>query len=435
MFELATQEEIDKLGGSSSSGDAGSDDLVLDDDADKTLHIKGQMLFIAEWELMLFLACPIMKSLNDLVWSGLFVNDLSMHDYSRDILLANVQRGLDGKLAKMQVIKKIAKCTDAKQRSGEYKKDNEELGYAMLPADVATALITGKDPETMYNKVEQCSILVAVLDNMAEVCSQAQPADICNFMNNWSSVYKHLTKKNKCFHLDTVGYFMVECGASKANIQHAECIADLALDFMEATKKAMKDPFDKKKVAQISIALTTGPVTTGITGNVLKKFILFGLPVENSSRLADHTKAGQILCGGPLYDEHLEKLKPAFKVDKSKEEVPGFEKLYIIKDRADRKKLSDKDIKSAEEISKVEDEKGGGDSAPAAEGGDGGGGDAAPAAEGEAKSEDAGESESAPSGGGGGGGGGATASSARPVSTVNQQQCCAGLKSGLCNLL
>ena len=31
MFELATQEEIDKLGGSSSSGDAGSDDLVLDD--------------------------------------------------------------------------------------------------------------------------------------------------------------------------------------------------------------------------------------------------------------------------------------------------------------------------------------------------------------------------------------------------------------------
>ena len=53
--------------------------------------------------------------------------------------------------------------------------------------------------------------------------------------------------------------------------------------------------------------------------------------MENSSRLADHTKAGQILCGGPLYDEHLEKLKPAFKVDKSKEEVPGFEKIYIIK--------------------------------------------------------------------------------------------------------
>ena len=52
-------------------------------DLDKTMHIKGQMFFIQEWSLMLFLACPIMKGLNNLVWSGLFINDLSMHDYSR----------------------------------------------------------------------------------------------------------------------------------------------------------------------------------------------------------------------------------------------------------------------------------------------------------------------------------------------------------------
>ena len=45
-------------------------------DLDKTLHIKGQMIFIQEWQLMLFLSCPIMKGLNNLVWSGLFINDL-----------------------------------------------------------------------------------------------------------------------------------------------------------------------------------------------------------------------------------------------------------------------------------------------------------------------------------------------------------------------
>jgi guanylate cyclase len=50
---------------------------------DKTLHIKGQMIFVPEWDQMLFLACPIMKDLNNLIWTGLFVNDLSMHDYSR----------------------------------------------------------------------------------------------------------------------------------------------------------------------------------------------------------------------------------------------------------------------------------------------------------------------------------------------------------------
>ena len=130
MFELATLDEIDKLrtdSGNQNTSD--SDDLQLEDleDIDKTLHIKGQMVFIAEWKLMLFLACPIMKGLNNLIWSGLFINDLrqvnnifkigiifivwfifSMHDYSRDIMLANAQQDMEAGLAKMQLNKKIA---------------------------------------------------------------------------------------------------------------------------------------------------------------------------------------------------------------------------------------------------------------------------------------------------------------------------------------
>ena len=81
MFELATLDEIDKLRNTnSSSGGRSSEELQLDDldDQDKTLHIKGQMVFIQEWSLMLFLACPIMKGLNNLIWCGLFINDLRL---------------------------------------------------------------------------------------------------------------------------------------------------------------------------------------------------------------------------------------------------------------------------------------------------------------------------------------------------------------------
>ena len=78
MFELATLDEIDKLKNDDDSGNKSSEELELDDleDIDKTLHIKGQMVFIQEWQLMLFLSCPIMKGLNNLIWSGLFINDL-----------------------------------------------------------------------------------------------------------------------------------------------------------------------------------------------------------------------------------------------------------------------------------------------------------------------------------------------------------------------
>ena len=70
MFELATQEEVDKLGKSNAtSSSSGFDNLnLLDEDVDKTLHIKGQMVYMKEWEQMLFLACPIMKDLNNLMW-------------------------------------------------------------------------------------------------------------------------------------------------------------------------------------------------------------------------------------------------------------------------------------------------------------------------------------------------------------------------------
>ena len=81
MFELATLDEIDKLRATEDgSGGKSSEELELDDleDLDKTLHIKGQMVFIQEWSLMLFLACPIMIGLNNLFWSGLFINDLRL---------------------------------------------------------------------------------------------------------------------------------------------------------------------------------------------------------------------------------------------------------------------------------------------------------------------------------------------------------------------
>merc|ERR1719317_899417 len=124
MFELATQEEIDKLrsatGSTSDGGEKSEESLELEDldDIDKTLHIKGQMVFIKEWSQMLFLACPIMKGLNNLIWSGLFINDLSMHDYSRDIMLANAQTEMEANLAKMELAKKdsITKNNNEKAR-------------------------------------------------------------------------------------------------------------------------------------------------------------------------------------------------------------------------------------------------------------------------------------------------------------------------------
>merc|ERR1711953_957433 len=148
MFELATQEEIDKLGGSAgrTSSSSGFDDVenLLDEEIDKTLHIKGQMVYMKDWEQMLFLACPMMPDLNNLVWSGLFINDLSMHDYSRDIMLATTQEKIQMKMLLDAAEKKAAQLESQQKKLGEImKKSDEEVCEAyemvtMLFSDIVT---------------------------------------------------------------------------------------------------------------------------------------------------------------------------------------------------------------------------------------------------------------------------------------------------------
>ena len=194
MFELATQDEIDKLrsstGGGSDSQKQSSEVLELEDldDLDKTLHIKGQMVFIQEWQQMLFLACPIMKGLNNLLWSGLFINDLSMHDYSRDIMLANAQTDMEANLLKMQLAKKIAMTRKNNDKAATMAKQNTELAHNFLPPMVLGEVIQGKDPATISAKVDRSATLIVEFGNSTEFLAKAKAVDVINFFNNVESI-------------------------------------------------------------------------------------------------------------------------------------------------------------------------------------------------------------------------------------------------------
>lgn len=43
----------------------------------------GQMIYMDNWKMMMYLGTPVMPDLNSLINTGLYINDLSMHDFSR----------------------------------------------------------------------------------------------------------------------------------------------------------------------------------------------------------------------------------------------------------------------------------------------------------------------------------------------------------------
>merc|ERR1719443_667237 len=299
MFELATLDEIDKLrtdSGTQNTSD--SDDLQLEDleDIDKTLHIKGQMVFIAEWKLMLFLACPIMKGSNNLIWSGLFINDLSMHDYSRDIMLANAQQDMEAGLAKMQLNKKIAATKNNEDKCSALKKQNDELGYMFLPTQVSIDILQGKDPSEMTQKVERAALLMVHIHGVGDFCAKSKPADICNFYNNVESVFDHLIRRNKCYRIDNKFENLISAGAEKVGGNPVEDICDCALDILEASKKALRNPADKKAI-QLAIAIETGPCVAGVAGLVIPKLDIFGQIVQHASTILMELNPDFIVVG------------------------------------------------------------------------------------------------------------------------------------------
>lgn len=65
-----------------------------------TLRIKGQMLYVPESDLMIFLCYPSVVNLDDLTRRGLFISDIPLHDATRDLVLMSEQFEADYKLTR-----------------------------------------------------------------------------------------------------------------------------------------------------------------------------------------------------------------------------------------------------------------------------------------------------------------------------------------------
>ena len=60
-----------------------------------------------------------------------------MHDYSRDIMLANAQTEMEANLAKMELAKKVTITKQNNDKANSLKKENDDLGFMFLPSSVS----------------------------------------------------------------------------------------------------------------------------------------------------------------------------------------------------------------------------------------------------------------------------------------------------------
>ena len=69
------------------------------------MRLKGQMIYVAESDSILFLCSPSVTSLDDLCRRGLFLSDIPLHDATRDLVLLSEHFEQEYKLAqKLEVL-------------------------------------------------------------------------------------------------------------------------------------------------------------------------------------------------------------------------------------------------------------------------------------------------------------------------------------------
>ena len=292
IFELMTNEPIDillKTGGTlGGEGDDEDDDdqNLMEEDVDKSLHLKGQMHFMADWNVVMFLCSPALKDIEQLASSGLYICDLSMHDFSRDLLLASSQQSNELKDALNAEVEKTKAMEESMARLDTEMRRSDELLSQMMPKSVALKIKDGASAVDTCEIFEMVTIIFNDIPMFGDICAQCDGMQIVNMLNTMFGMFDVLSDKNKVYKVETVkDCFVGVAGAPERTKNHAEMIMDMAMDMRDVVQ-FVKDPRPGTDThIKIRLGSHSGQVVGGIVGNKCPRYCLFGDAMNTSSRM------------------------------------------------------------------------------------------------------------------------------------------------------
>jgi urea ABC transporter urea binding protein len=164
---------------------------------------------------------------------------------------------------------------------------SERLLLNILPKSIAEKL--KQDYQSIAERFDQATIMFADLVDFTGFSSRISPTELVDLLNDIFSTFDELALKHNLEKIKTIGdSYMVVGGLPTPMENHAEAIAEMALDMQQAITQFTRDdgqPF------QLRIGINTGPVVAGVIG--MRKFIydLWGDAVNIAARMESQGKA------------------------------------------------------------------------------------------------------------------------------------------------
>ena len=177
-------------------------------------------------------------------------------------------------------------------------KKTDGLLLNILPEAIADRL--KHEPGVIADKFEKATVLFADLVNFTQISTTMSATKLVYLLNEIFSTFDQLTEKHGLEKIKTIGdAYMVAGGIPIERPDHAEAIAEMALDMLAAIKELnvkLDSNFD------LRIGINSGPVIAGVIGT--KKFIydLWGNAVNTASRMESHGIPGRIQVSHYTYE-------------------------------------------------------------------------------------------------------------------------------------
>ncbi|CAG2164576.1 unnamed protein product, partial [Oppiella nova] len=233
------------------------------------------MLYMDEWKCMIYLAAPNIADVEAMTRTGLYLNDLSLHDFSRDMpygsiehtisnpspqfarsikqVLAGQQQTAELKLALDQELHKSKQLEESMDKLDEEMKRTDELLYQMINCGQTSEgresyrYLSGMPYRDPYHNYFPCvTILFSDIVNFTVICSRITPMQVVNMLNSMYSMFDELTERHCVYKVETIGDAYMICSGGgildgQDNVNHAHKVCEIALDMIRVVF-TLRDP-------------------------------------------------------------------------------------------------------------------------------------------------------------------------------------------------
>lgn len=167
---------------------------------------------------------------------------------------------------------------------------SDKLLLNILPESIASRLKA--ESLSIADSHESVTIMFADLVNFTQTSAGMPPSELMNLLNQVFSRFDQLSDKYGLEKIKTIGdAYMVVGGVPNAMEDHAEAVANMALDMQSALQVVSQK---NNKSLKMRIGINSGPVIAGVIGNSKFSYDLWGDTVNVASRMEHYAQPDSI---------------------------------------------------------------------------------------------------------------------------------------------